>query len=141
MIIGPGAALVGLLTSAAPGGDEIVLRHDTGPRYARMDYEAACGSTVFRVRFRNGPDERGRVDHVLIDGRPIAGAAVRLQLRAARRSIDRIEIMNCGSDEKRPEFRGVLALSEAQSRVAGMRALLFFRLTRQGRGRWQFSID
>ena len=136
-----GAALSGLLMAGGQGGDDLVLRYDVDARYNRTEYEAACRSTVFKVRFRNGPEERGRVDHVLIDGRPVTGAAEMLDLRAARRIIDRIGIMNCGMDPHRPVFRGVMVLSEEESRLAGMRHMLFFRLTRDGRKGWQISVD
>lgn len=135
-----GVALAGLLVAGEQGGD-LVLRHDIGTRYTRTDYETACGSTVFRVRFRNGPEERGRVDHLLIDGRPVRDAAETLQIRAARRGIDSFEIMNCGMDPRRPVLRGVMNLSTMESRAAGMRPSLYFRITRQGRKGWQFTLD
>jgi hypothetical protein len=136
-----GTALAGFLMAAAQDGNDVLLRHDISPKYNKIDYEAACGSTVFRVRFRNGPDERGRIDHLLIDGQRVPGAAETLDLRAARRIIDRIGIMNCGMDPHRPVFRGVMVLSQEESRLAGMRHMLFFRLTRDGRAGWQISVD
>lgn len=134
------AALAMSIVSAEQGGDGLVLHHDIGPRYNRTDYESACGSTVFRVRFRNGPEEHGRVDHLLIDGRPVRNAAETLQVRAARRVIVRIGIMNCGVDPQRPLFQGAMVLSEMESRRLGMRDTLFFRLTRDGRD-WHMTID
>lgn len=128
-------------TPPAERSGVLVSLHDISPKYNRIDYESACGSTVFRVRYRNGPEENGRVDHVTIDGREVAGAAELLKLRAARRLIDRIGIMNCGLDPQLPVFRGILRLSEEESRSLGMRWMLFFRLTRQGRGDWRLIVD
>lgn len=124
-----GAALAGLLVATGQSGGDLILRHDIGTRYSRTDHESACGSTAFRVVFRNGPDEHGRVDHLLIDGRPVPGAAELLDLRAARRVIDRIGIMNCGIDPQRPIFSGVMNLSEMESRSLGMRPSIYFRIT------------
>lgn len=114
---------------------------EVAPRYGRTDYESACGSTVFRVRFRNGPEEIGRVDHVLIDGRPVPGAAETLQIRAARRGLESIEIMHCGMHPGQPEFRGIMKLSKADSQAASMRWTLFFRIIRQGREGWRLAMD
>jgi hypothetical protein len=114
---------------------------EIAPRYGRTDFESVCGSAVFRVRFRNGPDARGLVEHVLVDGRPIAGAAETLTVRAARRWIERIEIMNCGMDAARPVFRGSLELSKAESQLASMRPTLYFRITRQDREGWRLTMD
>jgi hypothetical protein len=139
VIVTSAAAL--LLLIGAQSGGELVLSHDLSPKYNRMDFEAACGSTVFQVRFRNGPDERGRVEHLLIDGRRVPDAAETLDLRAARRTIDRIGIMNCGMDARRPVFRGVMVLSPEESRFAGMRHMLFFRLTQEGRKGWRITVD
>jgi hypothetical protein len=111
------------------------------PKYHRTDYESVCGSNVFRVRFRNGPEEDGRVDHLLIDGQPVRDAAATLQMRAARRGIDAIAIMHCGDDPRRPVFRGSMRLSKAASQVTSLRDTLFFRLTREGRKGWQMSVD
>jgi hypothetical protein len=114
---------------------------EIAPRYSRTDYGSVCGSTVFRVRFRNGPDERGLVEHVLINGRSVPGAAEMLDIRAARRWIESIEIMNCGMHPARPEFRGVMKLSKAESQIASMRPMLFFRITRQGGEGWRLTMD
>ena len=141
MTMGLGVVLIGLMASAAQGGDEIVLRHDVGTRYSRIEYEAACGSTVLRIQFRNSRDDRGRIEHVLINGRPVPGAAGHLQIRVARRMIDRIGIMNCGMDERRPVFRGVMAMSEMESRRLGMRPSVYFRVSRKGHGGWTLSVD
>lgn len=140
MNVTEGIALVGLFVMGEQGGGELVLRHDIGTRYTRTDYETACGSTVLQVRFRNGPEERGRVDHLLINGQPVRDAAETLQIRAARRGIDSVEIMNCGMDPRRPVLRGVMNLSEMESRAAGMRSSLYFRLTRHGRD-WEITLD
>jgi hypothetical protein len=110
-------------------------------RYHRTDYESACGSTVVQVRFRNGPEVRGRVEYVLIDGRSVPGAAETLTVRAARRGIVSIGIMHCGANAERPIFRGVLDLSKAESQAASMRPTLFFRITRQGREGWRLTMD
>jgi hypothetical protein len=99
------------------------------------------GTVLFRVRFRNGPGDHGKVDRVSIDERPVVGAAEQLQIRAARRVISRFEIMNCGSDPGRPVFRGVMHLSALESQGLGMRNSLYFRLSRQGPSGWQLSID
>ena len=139
MILMVSAALAAM--QPARQEDYIVLVHDISTKYSRMDYESACGSTVFRVRFRNGPDENGRIDHITINGREVAGAAELLKIRAARRAIDRIGIMNCGLDAQRPVFRGVMMLSEGESRSLGMRWMLFFRLARQGGKEWRLTID
>jgi len=115
--------------------------HGVRTKYHRTDYESACGPNVFRVRIRNGPEEDGRVDRLLIDGRPVRNAAETLQIRAARRWIDAIEIMNCGDDPRRPIFRGVMRLSKAASQAARLRDTLFFRLARDGGQGWQISLD
>jgi hypothetical protein len=128
-------------TLPAEQGETIVLLHDIGPKYNRTEYESACGSAAFRVRFRNGPDQRGRVEQVTINGREVAGAAGLLDLRAARRGIDSIGIMNCGMDPQRPVFQGVLRLSEMESRSLGMRWMLFFRLKKDDRGDWRMTIE
>lgn len=140
MSIISGVALAGLLLMTEQGGSDLILRHDFGTRYTRTDYETACGTTVFQVRFRNGPEERGRVDRLLIDGRPVRDAAETLQIRAARRGIDSIGIMNCGMDPHRPIFRGVMNLSEMESRAESLRPSLYFRIIRRG-GDWQMILD
>jgi hypothetical protein len=134
-------ALAGLLMAAVQDEGVVVLKHDLSPRYTRIDYETACGSTVFRVRFGSGPVLRGQVNHVMIEGKDVPGAAAMLQLRAARRFIDRIGIMNCGMDERRPVFRGVMELSKAESQAAGMRASHYFRLVREDRKGWRIVFD
>ncbi len=139
MILILGAALAA--TMPTQQGDSIALMHDISPEYNRIDYESACGSAVFRVRFRNGPDEQGQVDQVTIDGQEVPGAAGLLKLRSARRVIDKIGIMNCGMDPQHPVFRGILRLSEGESRSLGMRSMLFFRLTRQGHEGWRLTMD
>lgn len=140
MIVASGAALIGYLLAALQN-DAVLNQHDIGPEYNRTSYESPCGSAMFRVRFRNGPEEHGRVDHLTVDGRPVAGAAETLQIRAARRVIVRIGIMNCGIDLQRPVFRGVMVLSEMESKRLGMRDMLFFRIAREGRGDWRFVLD
>jgi hypothetical protein len=141
------AALAGLVVPAQADADadadarDVVLTEDISPRYNRTDYESACGSAVFRVRFRNGPDGHGRVDRVSIDGRPIAAAVEQMADRAARRVLTRIGIMNCGSDPKQPVFRGVMEFSAIESRRLGMRPSLFFRVSRQGHEGWRLAID
>lgn len=137
MISSLGATLAGLLTLAEQDTIVIATRHSITPKYHRMDYESACGSTVFRVRFRNG----GRVDHLLIDGRPVPDAAETLQIRAARRLITSIEIANCGMDPRQPVFLGFMNLEPRESQRLGMRSSLAFRLTRQGRKGWQIAVD
>jgi hypothetical protein len=134
-------AFAAFFMTSAQTGEGLFLRHDLGTQYNRTDYDSACGSTVFRVRFRNGPEEHGRVDYLLIDGRPIPDAAETLQIRAARRVIDKIEIMNCGMDPQRPVFRGVMALSKIESQGLGMRPSLYFRISRDERNVWQFVLD
>lgn len=114
--------------------------HSINPTYRHTDYESACGSAKFQVRFRNGAEEDGRVDHLLIDGRTVRDAAETLQIRAARRWIDAIAIMNCGDDPRRPVFRGVMRLSESASQVARLRDKLFFRLIREGGG-WRLILE
>jgi hypothetical protein len=141
MITTLGAILAGLLMPLGQGGVVFSTGHDISPKYNRTDYESPCGSDIFRVRFRNGPDEHGRVDHVTINGRGVPGAAEMLDIRAARRVISRIGIMNCGTDPMKPEFRGIISLSEAESRAASMRPALAFRITRQGDGGWRLTMD
>lgn len=136
------ASFVSLLTP--PEQDMIIIstgRDEVSPRYERIDYESACGSEVLQVRFRNGPEERGLVEHVLIGGRPVTGAAEILDVRAARRWIVSIGIMHCGADPQRPAFRGIMELSKAESQTAFMRPTLFFRITRQGREGWRLTMD
>jgi hypothetical protein len=135
------ATLAGLLILAEQGLVVITSGNTIKPKYHWTDYETACGSTAFRVRFRNGPEEDGRVDHLLIDGRPVRGAAETLQIRAARRGIVSIEIMNCGTDPRSPVFRGSMNLSKAASRVASLRDTLFFRVSRENRGGWRLVVD
>jgi hypothetical protein len=83
----------------------------------------------------------GQVNHMMVDGQEVPGAAQMLELRAARRVIDRFEIMNCGMDERRPVFRGVMLLSEMDSRRLGMRASHFFRLIREDGKGWRIVFD
>lgn len=116
-------------------------RDHISPRYERIDYESACGSTVLQVRFRNGPEQSGLIEHVLIDGRPVAGAAEILAVRAARRGIVSIGIMNCGADPERPAFRGIMELTKAESQLARLRPTLFFRITRHGHEGWRLAMD
>lgn len=139
MVVASNAAMIGFLMALSQVGADL-NQHDISPEYNRTDYESPCGSTLFQVRFRNGPEEHGRVDHLLIDGRPVRDAAETLQIRAARRVIVRIGIMNCGMDPRRPIFQGAMVLSEMESRRLGMRDTLFFRLTRDGRD-WHMTID
>lgn len=135
------AALAGLLIAVAQDNGVIVLSHDLGTKYNRTDYQAACGTAVFSVRFRNGPDGHGHVDHLRVNGRPVPGAADALEVRAARRVIDRVGIMNCGMDERRPVFRGVMGLSKFESQSLGMRASHYFRLIREGDKGWKIVFD
>lgn len=133
---------VTLLVTAEPTELTISTGRDfISPKYHQTEYKSVCGDKVFLVQFRDGSEESGRVDRLLIDGRPVLNAAEALQIRAARRNIDRIEIMHCGMDPERPIFRGVMALSEMESRSLGMRHLLFFRLSRQGPEGWQLTLD
>ena len=111
------------------------------PKYRRIAHESACGRNVLRVRFRSGPEQRGLVEPVLIDGRSVPGAAEMLNVRAARRWIERIDIIHCGLDPERPEFRGIMELSEADSKLARLYPTLFFRITRQGREGWRLTTD
>lgn len=136
-----GVALVGLLMAAEQSDLVVKTGNSISPSYHRTDYASACGEKVFRIRFRNGPEENGRVEHLLIDGRPVRDAAETLQIRAARRGIDSIEIMHCGEDPRHPVFRGAMRLSKAASRAASMRDTLFFRLTRDGPKGWRMSVD
>jgi hypothetical protein len=135
-----GVAVAGLMLMAVQ--EEIVIRtgNYVSPKYHWTDYQSACGENVFRVRFRNGPEEGGRVDHFLIDGRPVPGAAETLQVRAARRFIDSIGIMHCGMDEANPTFLGSIHMDPALSRVFSLRDTLFFRLTKDARGDWRFTF-
>jgi hypothetical protein len=134
------ATVAAFLMLAEQNTIAVISESEIRPKYHQTEYESGCGSTVFRVRFRNGPRENGRVDHLLIDGRQARDVAATLDLRAARRSIVSFQIMDCGWDPRRPVFRGVMVLSEAESRAASMRHMLFFRLTRHGKG-WQIAID
>jgi hypothetical protein len=138
-------ALSALLAAVSQPGDRnedvIVLRHDISPGYNRTDYESPCGSAVFRVRFQNGPDRHGRVEHVTIDGRPVPGAAVWLQVRAAQRVIGSIHIMNCGLDQRRPVFSGRMELSPLESQRLKMSPTVYFSLRRQEQGEWQMVLD
>lgn len=136
-------ALVLAILFIAAEQDTIVVTtgpHHVNPKYHQTDYETACGSTVVRVRYRQGPEESGRVDHVLIDGRRVRDAAETLQILAARRSITGMEIFDCGTDRRRPVFRGAMTLSEAESQAARMVNRLFFRLSRVGND-WQLTMD
>ncbi|HEX8238550.1 MAG TPA: hypothetical protein VF574_02295 [Allosphingosinicella sp.] len=136
-----GVALAGLLTAAQESDLVLKTGNRVSPTYHRTEYESACGTKEFRVRFRNGPSENGRVDYLLIDNQPVRDAAETLQIRAARRGIDSIEIMHCGDDPHRPIFRGAMRLSKAESQVAKMQSTLFFRLTWEGRKGWRINVD
>jgi hypothetical protein len=140
LLLAFGAALAGIAMWAEQSGGKIDSGNVTTPRYHSYGFEAACGASVFRVRFRNGLKGGSRVDHVLIDGRPVPGVAETLDRFAAGRKIDRIEIMHCGMDEQRPLFRGIIVLSKAESQPASRQNELFFRLIRQGKG-WRFAAD
>lgn len=135
-------ALTGLLSLADP--EMIIVRtgsHGISPKYHQTDYVSSCGSNVFRVRFRNGPDENGRVHHVIIDTQTVPGAAEMLDLRAARRWITSIEILDCGTDPGRPVLHGTINFEPGDSRRLGMRWTLAFRLIREGRDSWRMTID
>lgn len=138
-----GTAFASLLTPSQQ--DMIIIdtkrEIEISPKYRRTAHEAACGRNVLRIRFRSGPDQPGFVEHVLIDGRSVTGAAEMLNVRAARRWLERIEIIHCGMDPARPVFRGIMELSKADSQVALMRPTLFFRITRQGRDGWRLTMD
>lgn len=136
-----GVALAGLLMAAEQSDLVIKTGNSISPTYHRTGYESACGTKVFRVRFRNGPDKNGRVEHLLIDGRPIQGAAETLQMRAARRLITGIEILDCGNDAQRPVLRGTINFEPGESRRLGMRWSLAFLLTREDRDSWRMTID
>lgn len=137
-----GATLTGLLLLADQGTVVVTTGRDhVNPKYHQTDYESACGSTVIRVRFRQGPEESGRVDHLLINGRLVRGAAETLQMRAASRLITGIEIFDCGKDPMRPVIRGMMSLEPMESRRLGMRWSLAFRLTREGREGWRMTVD
>lgn len=121
-------------------GGTIISENTTSPKYHSYDFESACGASVFRVRFRNGSRGGSRVDHVMIDGRPVPGAAKTLDRFAARREIDRFEIMNCGMDPLRPAFRAMMGLSKPALQPYTRRNTLYFRVVRRGEG-WRFSVD
>jgi hypothetical protein len=125
---------------AERSGGKISSGNTINPKYHSYDFESACGSSVFRVRFRNLGAGRGRVDHVLVDGRAVPGATKILDRFAARRAIDRIELMHCGMDPLRPVFRGIVVLSKPELHPASRQNTLFFRLIRKGNG-WRISVD
>jgi hypothetical protein len=135
-----GMALAGLLIVAEQGGSTASAGNAFGPKYHRYDFESACGSSVFRVRFRNVPGERSRIDHVLIDGRPVAGAAKKLDRFAARGVIDRIGIMHCGTDPRQLVFRGIMKFRKSESQPTDNHETFFFRIVPKGKG-WRISID
>lgn len=135
-----GPAQTGLPMLAQKGGGTPLSENTTGPKYRRYDYESACGASVFRVGFRNRSKGGSRVDHVLIDSRPVLGGAKALDRFAARREIDRIEIMNCGMDAQRPLFRGIMVLSKPEAQPASRQNTLFFRLVREGED-WRIAVD
>jgi hypothetical protein len=136
------AALAGLLMLMEQNTVVVTTGpHYNSPKYHQIDYETACESIKLRFRFRQGPEESGRVDHVLIDGRPVRDAAEILQMRAARRLITSIEILDCGKDSQRPVILGMMNLEPMESRRLGMQSSLVFRLSLQGREGWQISID
>lgn len=136
-----GATLAGLLMLAEQ--DTIIVTtgpHGISPKYHRTEYETACGTNVFRVRFGSGPEESGRVDHLLINGRPVRDAAETLQIRAARRWIQKIRITYCDRATSGSLIRGVIEFSEGESRMLGMRWALAFRLIREGED-WRITVD
>jgi hypothetical protein len=135
------ASFSGLMMVAEPETIVIDPRHWITPKYHRYNYEAACGSNVFQVRFGNDGKENGRVEHLLIDGRPIHGAAEMLQVRAARRLIMGIEILDCETDPQRSVLRGTINFEPGESRSLGMRWSLAFHLVREGRDNWRMTID
>lgn len=137
-----GAALTGLLILANQSTVVVTTGpHHVNPKYHQIDYKTACGSSVIRVRFRQGPEQSGRVDHLLINGRPVRHAAETLQIRAARRMITSIEIYDCGSDPMEPVILGMMRLEPMESKRMGMQSLLAFRLTQQGRKGWQIFLE
>jgi hypothetical protein len=136
-----GAAWAGLLMLAEQEIIVVTTRHDVSPKYRWHRYEAACGSHLFQVRFGYDGEENGRVGPLLIDGRAVPDAAEALDIRAARRLITGIKILDCGTDPQRPVLRGTIDFLPGESRRLGMRWSLAFRLTREGRDSWRITID
>jgi hypothetical protein len=64
-----------------------------------------------------------------------------LDLRAARRWITSIEILNCSIDPGRPVLHGTINFEPGDSRRLGMRWTLAFQLIRDGRDNWRMTID
>jgi len=140
--MGPPFAILSSLLMLAEQG-QIVVSTGPGevrPKYRLYDYEARCGSNLLRVRFGYDGKESGRVAHLLIDGRPVPGAAETLQIRAARRGIPSIEILDCGRGSRRPVIRGLINFDPGYSRSLGMWRSLAFRLVREGQG-WRMIVD
>lgn len=136
------ATLAGLLMLAEQDTITVTTGPHPGvsPKYHQTDYESACGPHVFQVRFRNGGAENGRVEHLLVDGRPVRNGAETLDVRAARRWIKKIRITHCDKPPSRSPFRGVIEFSEGESRLLAMRWALAFRLIREGED-WRIAID
>lgn len=135
------ATLAALLMLSDQSPIVVATRHPIAPKYHRYDYQSACGSNVFQVRFGYDGKENGRVEHLLVNGRPISGAAEMLEMRAARRLIMGIEILECGTDSRRSVLRGTINFEPGESRRLGMRWSLPFRLTREGGDGWRMTID
>lgn len=127
-----------LIVASVLSPGEIVSGHARGVSYTRTDIESACGAHVIRIQYRNDWPRgiRGRVGYVRIDDRDIGGAAAGLEERAANRTISKVEIINCGRDERNPLIFGVMRLAEAESRQRGLPQNVYFRIRRED-GDWR----
>ena len=137
-----GAVVVALAVAGTPMDNPVVPSETYSIAYDRTQFEAACGATVFRARFRNVPGlrRRGRVERVAIGRRSLSRMAEQLDVRAAGRWISAIEIMNCGWDAMRPVFQGVLRLPEPESRALSLSWNVFFTIRRGPEG-WSLTFD
>jgi hypothetical protein len=132
--------MVPLLFVMLQAADVVVAEHSRGTDYVQTNIEAACGDRILRIQYRNENARRGQVTFVNVNNRDVFGAAFGLQNRAANRAIVGIEIMNCGWNERDPEIRGVMALSELESRRDNLPPRVYFRV-RQVDGSWRISWD
>lgn len=129
--------LIGLV---AQPEDIIQLVHDRPVNYTLTDFEAACGTTLFRARFSNGSPRSGEVELIAIDGRPLPEAAEQLTHRIARRAIGRVGILNCGTDADQPVFQGVVEVGEIESQRRQVSPRIWFRVRRE-EGAWRLVLD
>lgn len=120
--------------------DTIVLEHSRYTDFIRVTYETACRGSRIEIVYRTNPrgDAISRIAKFTVDGRKVLGAADTLRIRAAGRSIDKMEIMNCGFDGPQPVITGSMTLASGWGPTAQFPRTTFFSLTPNGK-RWRLS--